>query len=92
MAQTAGSYNTASSGYVAGQNPTRVYGVIVKADSSGSTVTLKDANTTEFDSLVAAASANTPFYYPGGLLFPNGCYLTVDAHTTYATVIYAREE
>ncbi len=74
--------------------PVRVFGFIVSADSSGAVVAVYDGTSTGgtlYDSLVGAASVCTRIAYPGGLFFPDGCYLDIDAHTTYVTVIYQQE-
>ena len=84
-----GSQQITADGYVSGANPTRVYEIIVKA-SAASTVAVKNANTTEYDSIVLADAGISRVVYAGGLLFPGGCYLDVDASLTYATVIYSR--
>lgn len=85
-----GSKQLSADGYVDSTNATRVYEVIVKSGDA-STVALKNANTTEYDSIALAAAGVTRVVYAGGLLFPGGCYIDVDANTTYATVIYERE-
>ncbi len=74
--------------------PVRVFGFIVSADSSGAVVAVYDGTSTGgtvMDSLVGAASVSTRISYPGGLLFPNGCYLDIDSHTTYIVAIYTQE-
>lgn len=84
-----GSKQLTEDGYVDSTNPTRVYEIIVKA-SDASTVAVKNANTTEYDSIALTAAGTTRIVYAGGLVFPGGCYIDVDANTTYVTVIYNR--
>jgi hypothetical protein len=92
MAATIGSKQITADGYLFGAVPTRVFALFVKSDSTGGNVVAKDANTTEYDTIVGAASVVTPRYYPGGLLFPGGCYLDIDnTHTTYVTAIASVE-
>ncbi len=72
----------------------RVFCFIVNADSSGAAVAVYDGTSTggtKLDDLVGAASVSTRISYPGGLLFNSGCYIDVDAHTNYVTVIYEQE-
>ncbi len=74
--------------------PVRVFGFIVKADSSGASVVVYDGTSTggvEYDTVTGAASVNTRISYPGGLLFPDGCYIDIDSHTTYVVAIYTQE-
>ena len=73
---------------------TRVYGFIVNSDGTGSVTAVYDgtsAGGTAMDSLVGTASVSTRISYPGGLYFPNGCYLNLDAHVTYIVAIYSQE-
>ncbi len=72
----------------------RVFGFLVSADSSGAVVAVYDGTSTGgvlMDSLVGAASVVTRISYPGGLLFNSGCFIDVDAHTTYVVAIYEQE-
>lgn len=72
----------------------RVYAFIVNADSSGASVDAYDGTSTggtKLDVLTGAASVSTRISYPGGLLFNSGCYLDIDAHTNFVTVIYEQE-
>ncbi len=74
--------------------PVRVFGFIVNADSSGAIVAVYDGTSTggtAYDSLVGAASVSTRISYPGGLLFPDGCFIDIDAHTNYVVAIYTQE-
>jgi len=91
MANSIGSKNLNADAYVLAVNvPTRVYGVILKG-SGATTVTLKNANTTEYDVVTSADGAVVRVNYPGGLLFPGGCYADVGSNITYVTVIYEKE-
>ena len=74
--------------------PIRVFCFIVNADASGAVVAVYNGTSTggtAYDSLVGAASVSTRISYPGGLYFPAGCYLDIDAHTNYVTVVYSQE-
>ncbi len=96
MALQIGSQKISADGVVGTSGkPTRVFGFIVNADSSGAVVAVYNGTSTGgtvYDSLVGAASVSTRIAYPGGLFFPAGCYLDIDAHTTYVTVIYTQEQ
>lgn len=90
--QSVGTKQLTEDGYVFSTNPTRIYNVLVLSDGSGSTVALKNANTTQYDSVVGTASVVTRVNYTGGLLFPGGCYVNLDDdHTTSVTVSYEAE-
>lgn len=87
-----GSSNITQDGYVASTNPTRVFAVIIKSTGGGgAVVALKNADTTEYDSVTGTTSLAVVRSYPGGLLFPGGCYVDVDTNTSYVTVIYVKE-
>lgn len=75
--------------------PVRVFAFLV---SSGGTLAAPVAYSgtsnagTELDKLTCSTvSVVNRFYYPGGLLFPAGCYVDVDANTSYVTAIYKME-
>jgi hypothetical protein len=85
-----GSKNLSADAYVAGEKPTRVYGIILKG-SGATTVTLKNANSTEYDIVSSADGTIVRVNYEGGLLFPGGCYADVGSNITYVTVIYEKE-
>lgn len=84
-----GTKQLTADGYVYSTNPTRIFDVLVLSDGSGSTVSLKDANTTTYDAVVGTASVVSRVSYPKGLVFPGGCYIDLDdEHTTSVTVTY----
>ena len=90
-----GSQKITADGVIGGSGKViRVFGFIVSADSSGAVVTVYNGTGTGgivMDSLVGAASVSTRISYPGGLFLPAGCYLDIDAHTTYVVAIYEQE-
>lgn len=86
-----GSTNIAADGFVDSTNATRVFAFIVKSAGTGAVVAAKNANVTEYDSITGTASQAIIRAYPGGLLFPGGCFVDVDVNTSYVTVIYKRE-
>lgn len=88
-----GSTRLTADGYVVGASgtPTRVFAVIVKSTGTAAVVALENAATTEYDSIDGTISKAVIRQYPGGLLFPDGCNVNVDANTSYVTVIYVKE-
>lgn len=90
-----GSQKRTTDGVIGGSGKAiRVFGFIVNADSSGTVVAVYDGTSTggtAMDSLVGAASISTRISYAGGLLFPNGCFIDVDAHTNYVVASYSQE-
>ena len=86
-----GSTNLTVDGYVSSTSPTRVFAIIVKSGGTAAVVAAKNANTTEYDQINGTISQSVIRQYPGGLLFPGGCYIDVDTNTSYVTVIYVKE-
>lgn len=83
---------TSSDALVDSTNPTVVYAVIVKSGGTAASVLLKLAATggQEYDQIDGTINKAIVRSYPGGLLFPTGCFVDLDANTTYVTVIYER--
>lgn len=75
--------------------PIRVFAFIVRSGAGGNAVTVAYNGTgtggTEYDTLNGTQSLTVRISYPGGLLFPSGCYLDIDTNTSYVTVIYTQE-
>jgi len=87
-----GSSTITADGLVSSTEPTVVYAVIVKSGGTAASVLLKLAATggQEFDQIDGTINKAVVRSYPGGLLFPTGCFVDVDTNTTYVTVIYER--
>ncbi len=87
-----GSKNLSADGYVDSTNATRVFAVIIKSGGTAAVVGFANGQGgTEYDSVAGAINTTVIRSYPGGLVFPSGCYVDVDSNTTYVTAIYARE-
>lgn len=75
--------------------PVRVYMFIVHSGASAGDVVVYNgtsASGTEYDLLSGSANVSVRISYPGGLLFPAGCYLNIDdSNTAYVTAIYEQE-
>lgn len=73
----------------------RVYGVRLRSGGGGAAeVSLYNgtaASGTPLDIVNGTTSLTASISYPGGLLFPSGCYVDVDTNTTWITVIYTQE-
>lgn len=79
---------------ISGQ-PIRVFGFILRSGSGGgAAVAVYNGSSTGgtlYEQLDGSTSTTTRFNYAGGLFFPAGCYLDIDANTSYVTVIYCQE-
>lgn len=75
--------------------PIRVFALLVKSDSSGSSVILYNGTGTggtEMDTVKGTASDVTRVNYAGGMLLPSGGYIDLDGtHTTYVVALYSQE-
>lgn len=72
----------------------RLYGLIVRAAASDSTILVYDGASTAgtlVDTISATASTTTRVIYAGGLYLGSGCYIDVDANTSFVTAIYEQE-
>ena len=73
----------------------RVYGFIVRATAGGvSVVNIYDGTSTSgtlMDVINLAASTTERPMYAGGLLLPNGCFVDVDANTSFVTALFEQE-
>lgn len=72
----------------------RLYAAIVHSDASGGVVQLRNGTSdsgTEYDEVNGTADVSVQVSYPGGLYFPNGLFVDVDANTVYVTCIYEQE-
>lgn len=85
-----GTIQLTSSGPVyAASTPIRVYSIVVKSDTTAGVLNAKNGGSggTEFDQINGTISqAVIRSYGEHGMVFPAGCYLTLDGHCTYATV------
>jgi hypothetical protein len=91
-----GSQKITADGVIGGSGkPIRLYAALVKSGASAAAPILYDGTSnsgTEYDTCTCATvSVVNRFYYPGGLLFPDGLYIDIDANTTYVTCIYSQE-
>ncbi len=69
-----------------------LYALNVVSDSTAGTVSLYNDSTATGSAVVVlngTASKGVLFQFPNGMLFPAGCYISLDdAHTTSVTAIY----
>jgi hypothetical protein len=82
---------TADSALVANGRPVRIFNVNLVSGGTASTLTLRNgtsASANAFDQVDGAASLSVTKNWAGGLFFPDGCFLDVDANISYATVSY----
>ena len=91
-----GSQNITADGVVGTSGkPVRVFEFIVRSTSDGGAAVAVYNGTstggTKYDDLNGTTSLTVRIPYVGGLLFPGGCYLDIDANTSYVTVIYTQE-
>lgn len=72
----------------------RLYAAIVHSAASGGVVQLRNGTSTsgtEYDEVNGTAGVSVQVSYPGGLYFPDGLYVDLDANTVYVTCIYEQE-
>lgn len=73
----------------------RVYGFIARATSGGASVinvySGTDTSGTLLDVINVAQSTTERPMYAGGLQFPAGCYVDVDANTSFIVALYEQE-
>lgn len=77
-----------------GGRPVRVYGWYLLSGGTAATVSLRDGQTVEGTVQVqidGTISKGTNYSDPQGLLFPNGCFVDVDANTVNFTISYVEE-
>lgn len=95
MSLPIGSVNIAADGVVGTSGKKiRVYGIIVHSSGTGGVVQLRNGITTggtEYDEINGTANVSKRVNYPGGLLFPAGCFYDEDANVVYSTIIYEQE-
>ena len=77
-------------------SPVRIFSVEVVASGDGATVvelynSTTTTSNTNYARINAATSKCTTVTYFMGKRFPNGCYLSTDANTAFATVVYEQE-
>ncbi len=68
--------------------PVRVYSIVVLSGAGGAAVVAVcngTDNTTKYDQINGTASKAVVREYRDGLVFPNGCYIDLDANTTFVT-------
>lgn len=72
--------------------PVAVYGVNIISDGTAGVVILRDGTAGSGDvriSLTGTASKGVYIDIPGGIVFPTGCYVDIDAHVTPScTVVF----
>ena len=96
MAQlNGGSQNITSSGVVGvSGKPLTVYSYTFLSGATSGVVTLKDTNSSGAERHQATGTINKGFtltFGPNGKFFPSGCYVVVDANTTYVDVDYSMQ-
>lgn len=72
----------------------RVYGIVVHSSGTAGVVQLRNGTTTggtEYDEINGTIGVSIRVNYPGGLLFPDGCFYDEDANVVYSTIIYEQE-
>ena len=72
----------------------RVYAIIVHSGATAGVVQLRNGTTTggtEYDEINGTINVSVRVSYPGGLLFPGGCFYDEDANVVYSTIIYEQE-
>ncbi len=72
----------------------RLYQIIVHSGASGGVVQLRNGTTTggtEYDEVNGTASISVSASYAGGLFFPDGLFIDLDANTVYVTCIFEQE-
>lgn len=73
----------------------RVYGIRLRSGGGGAAAVSLYNNTsatgTPLDIVNGTTSLTVSVSYPGGLLFPSGCFVDVDTNTDWITVIYEQE-
>lgn len=70
-----------------------VYGVNIVSDTTAGVVTLRDGTSgsaTAILQLTGTISKGVYIDFGQGIIFPGGCYVSLDAHVTAATVCYER--
>lgn len=86
-----GSTRLAADGYVDSTNATRIFALIIKSGGTAAVVAAQNGSGgTEYDSITGTINTTVIRQYPGGLLFPSGCYIDLDTNTSYVTAIYER--
>lgn len=97
MSLPIGSQNRTDDGVIgASGKKIRVYALIVRSDSDGASAVSVYNGTSTAGTLmdvinVATASTTVRINYAGGLLFPSGCFVDVDANTAFVTAILEQE-
>ena len=86
-----GTKQLTADGYLASTAPTRLYSVVIKSGGTAATVAFKNANTTEYLTITGTINLAVEKNYEGGLMFPGGCYVDIDANTTYVTANFETE-
>lgn len=94
MAQlNGGSQNFTASGVVGvSAKPVTIYSYTFLSDTTAGVVILKDTDTSGAERHRQTGTISkgvTVTFGENGKYFPSGCYLTVDAHTTYVDVDFA---
>lgn len=79
---------TGSDGLAGPAKAVRVYSVIVKSDGTAAVVSLRNGTSTGtvYDQIDGTINQAVIHNYEGGLVFPAGCFVDLDAHSTYVTV------
>lgn len=71
-----------------------VYGIHLINGGGAGTVILRSGSSTGGTAIIShkgtAASVGNTFNYPGGITFPSGCFVDVDASVSSVAVIYEK--
>ncbi len=80
-----GSYRVTADGLAGPAMAVRVYSVIVKSGGTAAVVSVKNgaAAGTIYDQVDGTINQAVIHNYEGGLVLPAGCYIDLDANTTY---------
>ncbi len=84
-----GTYQVTADGQAGPARAVRVFNIVVKSDGTAGVVAVKNGTTTggtEFDQINGTINQAVVRNYEGGMVFPSGCYIDLDSHSTYVTV------
>ncbi len=83
-----GTYRVTADGYAGPSGvAVRVHEILVKSDGTAAVVQVKNGSAgSEVDSITGVADQGFVRPYEGGIVMDGGCYINLDAHTTYVVV------
>jgi hypothetical protein len=82
-----GSYRVTADGYAGPAGPVRVHNIIVKSTGTAAVVSVLNGLAGDaMDQINGTISQAVIRNYEGGLVFPLGCYIDLDANTSYVVV------